>query len=62
MEPVPEGDPPPPRPRTQPFSIRFDEDLLRRIKAFARKKDKGYQTLLKEFVLERLYGEGGILR
>ena len=65
MGPVPEGDLPPPRSRTRPVSIRFDEDLLRRIKALARKKGKGYQTLLKEFVLERLYEEEkreGILR
>jgi hypothetical protein len=33
------------------------EDLLGRLKAMARRKGKGYQTLLKEFVLERLYEE-----
>ncbi len=57
MGPVPEGEFPPPRPRTRPVSIRLDEDLLRRLKALARRKGKGYQTLLKEFVLERLYEE-----
>lgn len=48
---------PPPRPRTSPVSIRFDADTLGRLKALARKKHKGYQTLLKEFVSERLYEE-----
>jgi predicted DNA binding CopG/RHH family protein len=48
---------PPPRPRTKPIAIRFDEDTLRRMKALASKRGKGYQTLLKEFVSERLYEE-----
>ena len=48
---------PPPRPRTRPVAIRFDTDTLTRLKAVARKKHKGYQTLLKEFVTERLYEE-----
>ncbi len=48
---------PPPRPRTRPVAIRFDSDTLTRLKAVARKKHKGYQTLLKEFVMERLYEE-----
>lgn len=48
---------PPPRERTNPVSIRFDRDTLARLKAVARKKHKGYQTLLKEFVMERLYEE-----
>lgn len=48
---------PPPRARTSPVSIRFDPDTLARLKAVARKKRKGYQTLLKEFVAERLYEE-----
>ena len=48
---------PPPRPRTSPVSIRFDADAMARLKALAKKKHKGYQTLLKEFVLERLYEE-----
>src|SRR5690349_18598652 len=46
-----------PRPRTSPVPIRFDEDTLRRLKALAGKRHKGYQTLLKEFVVERLYEE-----
>ncbi|GAB5601481.1 CopG family antitoxin [Thermus sp. FJN-A] len=57
MAPPPEGLLPPARPRTRPVSIRLDEDLLRRLKAIARRTGKGYQTLLKEFVLERLYEE-----
>lgn len=57
MAPPPEGLLPPARPRARPVSIRLDEDLLRRLKAIARRKGKGYQTLLKEFVLERLYEE-----
>ncbi len=44
-------------PRTRPVAIRFDEFTLRRIKALAAKRQKGYQTLLKEFVSERLYEE-----
>jgi hypothetical protein len=48
---------PPPRPHTKPVAIRFDADTLTRLKAVARKKHKGYQTLLKEFVTERLYEE-----
>ena len=48
---------PPPRPRTTPLSIRFDPATIRRLKAVAWRKNKGYQTLLKEFVCERLYEE-----
>ena len=55
--PLPPGELPPTRPRTRPLSLRFDEDALRRVRALARKKHKGYQTLLKEFVVERLYEE-----
>lgn len=58
MGPVPEGVlPPPTRARTKPISLRFDDDVLQRLKAVAEKKHKGYQTLLKEFVTERLYEE-----
>ena len=55
--PLEEGVLPPPRQRTKPLAIRFDADVLRRIRALAQTKHKGYQTLLKEFVLERLYEE-----
>jgi hypothetical protein len=37
--------------------VRFDQGTLFRLKALARKRHKGYQTLLKEFVMERLYEE-----
>ena len=46
-----------PRPRTKPVPVRFDEDVLRRVKALATKRHIGYQTLLKQFVVERLYEE-----
>ena len=46
-----------PRPRTRPIAVRFDEDTLRRVKTLAARRHKGYQTLLKEFVIERLYEE-----
>ena len=48
---------PPPRPRTKPIAIRFDESTIRRVRALAHRRGKGYQTLLKEFVTERLYEE-----
>ena len=54
---VPQGELPPPRPRTRPVAVRFDDATLRRLKILAARKHKGYQTLLKEFVLERLYEE-----
>jgi hypothetical protein len=65
MQPVPpEGDDdlPPARStstysRTRPISVRLDEDFLKRIKALAARKHKGYQSLLKEFLVERLYEE-----
>jgi hypothetical protein len=55
-EPVPEGVLPP-RPRTRPIAVRFDDDTIARLKAVAARKGKGYQSLLKEFVSERLYEE-----
>lgn len=45
------------RARTRPVSLRFDEDTLKRAKALAKIRHVGYQTLLKQFVLERLYEE-----
>jgi len=56
-EPVPDGVLPPVRGRTRPVTIRFDADVMRRLKVLAREKGKGYQTLLKQFVTERLYEE-----
>lgn len=57
MRELPEDILPPAGPRTRPVAVRFDEYTLRRIKALAAKRRKGYQTLLKEFVSERLYEE-----
>lgn len=65
MRPVPldgDGELPPARSssiaaRTRPVSVRLDRDVLRRLKTLAAKKHKGYQSLLKEFVVERLYEE-----
>jgi len=57
MGPIDDGSLPPPRERTRPVAIRFDDDVIGRLKTVARLKHKGYQTLLKEFVVERLYEE-----
>jgi len=46
-----------PRPQTKSIPVRFDEDTVQRLKVLATKRHKGYQTLLKEFVVERLYEE-----
>jgi predicted DNA binding CopG/RHH family protein len=46
-----------PRPRTRPINVRFDDFTLERLKALARRRNVGYQTLLKDFVVERLYEE-----
>jgi hypothetical protein len=43
--------------RTTPIAIRFDQFTLMRLKALAAARNTGYQTLLKEFVVERLYEE-----
>jgi hypothetical protein len=43
--------------RTSPIAIRFDQFTLQRLKALAALRNTGYQTLLKEFVVERLYEE-----
>ncbi len=62
MGPLEDGILPPPREvrssaKAHQTSLRLDHELMRRLKALARKKGKGYQTLLKEFVIERLYEE-----
>jgi hypothetical protein len=44
-------------PRTRPLAVRFDTDVLARLRRLARRKHTGYQTLLKQFVVERLYEE-----
>jgi hypothetical protein len=43
--------------RTTPVAIRFDQFTLKRLRALAALRNTGYQTLLKEFVVERLYEE-----
>jgi len=60
MTPIPlEGDDllPPARPRSTPVPIRFNDEVIARAKALAAKRHTGYQTLIKEFVMERLYEE-----
>jgi predicted DNA binding CopG/RHH family protein len=56
MGPIPE-DEVPIRRRTRPIAVRFDEDIIGRMKTLAARKGKGYQSLLKEFVVERLHEE-----
>lgn len=46
-----------PRPRTRPINVRFDDFTLERLKSLASRRNVGYQTLLKDFVTERLYEE-----
>jgi hypothetical protein len=46
-----------PRGRTTPIAVRFDEFTIKRLKDLAVRRNTGYQTLLKEFVVERLYEE-----
>lgn len=45
------------REKATPISVRFDASTLDRLKALAEQKGVGYQTLLKQFVGERLYEE-----
>jgi hypothetical protein len=45
------------RGRTKPVAVRFDEFTLERLRTLAARRNTGYQTLLKEFVVERLYEE-----
>jgi hypothetical protein len=48
---------PPPRARTKNVAVRFDETILQRVRALAARRNQGYQTLIKQFVAERLYEE-----
>jgi len=48
---------PPPRGRTKNVAVRFDETTLQRVRALAAQRHLGYQTLIKQFVTERLYEE-----
>lgn len=43
--------------RTTPIAVRFDQPTLERLRALAARRNTGYQTLLKQFVVERLYEE-----
>ncbi len=45
----------PVRPRS--ITIRLDADVYIRLRTLARQKGRPYQTLLKEFLVERLYEE-----
>ncbi|WP_161883301.1 CopG family antitoxin [Deinococcus alpinitundrae] len=54
---------PPVRPRkSNPTSLRLSADLESRLRHLALLKQTSYQTLLKEFVLERVYEEEKRLR
>jgi hypothetical protein len=57
VDPPAEGELPPVRPRTRPVPSRFEESMLARLKVLAERRGVGYQTLLKQFVGERLYEE-----
>jgi predicted DNA binding CopG/RHH family protein len=39
------------------ISIRLDQDLLSRLQKMAKRKHMGYQTLMKQFLIERAYEE-----
>ncbi len=58
---VSDDDGPPIRERravqSRAISIRFENNTAERLKHLAAKKGMAYQTLLKQFVLERLYEE-----
>ncbi|WP_420597149.1 CopG family antitoxin [Deinococcus sp.] len=43
--------------KSSPVSLRLSVDLQRRLRHLAKLKGTTYQTLLKEFVLERVYEE-----
>ncbi len=63
FHPPAEGELPPPRPKTKPrprkgsVSVRMENDLVNRLKALAAVKGVGYQTLLRQFVADRVYEE-----
>ncbi len=58
MEAPPEGLLPASRPRAKAISLRIDPDVLAAVKAVAKKRDMPYQTLLKQYVVDRLAVEG----
>jgi predicted DNA-binding protein len=45
------------RARSKTISIRVEPDMLRRLQYLAARKGTRYQTLVKDFVTERLYEE-----
>ncbi len=45
------------RPRKGTISVRMEDDLVSRLKALAAVKGVGYQTLLRQFVADRVYEE-----
>lgn len=47
----------PVRTKSVSISLRLDEDLLTRIRKLARLKHKGYQSVIKDFLVERAYEE-----
>ena len=52
------------RPRKNPVSVRMENELVNRLKVLAAIKGVGYQTLLRQFVADRVYEEekrGGII-
>ena len=57
MEPLEEDVLPPPRKVARPVSIRFEQQVLERLRSLANRRGMRYQTLLKQFVIERLYEE-----
>lgn len=49
--------PPPRDSSTKPINIRIEVDLLERLQKMAKIKNIPYQTLLKQFLVERVYEE-----
>ena len=43
--------------KSRNISIRLEEDVIKRAKVIAKEKGVGYQTLLKQFMIERAYEE-----
>lgn len=48
--------------RTKTISIRLEHNLLERIQEVAERKHMGYQTLIKQFLIERVYEEEKSIR
>jgi predicted DNA binding CopG/RHH family protein len=55
--PVPADALPPAGSRSTHIALRIPQDTLDRVKALAAKRGRGYQTLIKQFLVERLYEE-----